>query len=194
NINSSTYNICIDGLPAGHSLKYYFIIYDKAGNSQKYPELGFYSITFTEESKGFTPEQFYNLIPYIILIAALGTAALAVMIKKRKKEEPKIPSKPYKPEKTTLEPQIQAPETGIPKEKGPSTTELSEQDIIQARIDNYIKEAMTALENDDLYTAYTNLVNAADLAIKINQIEFSEELLYKADEIKKQIDAQFLSN
>ncbi|MHA1253871.1 MAG: CUB domain-containing protein, partial [Candidatus Helarchaeota archaeon] len=37
NINSSTYNICIDGLPAGHSLKYYFIIYDKAGNSQKYP-------------------------------------------------------------------------------------------------------------------------------------------------------------
>ncbi|MFX1294973.1 MAG: hypothetical protein ACFFD2_09000, partial [Promethearchaeota archaeon] len=183
NLNSTSYETNLPGQPAGSTIKYYFIIYDNAGNSIRNPTTGFYSLSFTLQP---TQEKLIPLWVFWLVIGIIaGIFVVSILIYRSKKVvTPPLP--PPKPPK--LHPPAESEEMTIAPEKSPPPKKKLESQKLR-KFDQYVKQAEDAISKNYLHLAYTKLIQAAEIALEVKDEKVAQKLKSRAKKIKEKMDS-----
>ncbi len=187
-MNNSALNyftFTIPGQPGDANVKYYFVIYDKAGNSLRNPVIGSYSLQVTPEQPTFEliPDWLFWLI--IGLIAGIFVGSLLLYGRKRGIVTPPTPKKPA----PKSPPPAMMEEVPSPPKQPPSPEVSIKTDELRNEIMQYLQRAESAFEKNYLHLAYTNITRAAELALQLDDEELAQKILKQAETIKTKMDS-----
>jgi hypothetical protein len=188
-INANTYNATIPGQSGEAAVKYYFLIYDKSGNSIRNPTSGSYTLSFTpiEEPKDLIPIWLFWLIMGII--GGIFVGSLLIYGGKKVVAPPPPPPPPKKqPPEAAIPTTPATPEVVVVPPKEPPPSETPEMRALKQKFDETMKRAESALSKNYLDLAHTNLFQAADIAFEMNNEDVARELLIQAKEIKAKME------
>lgn len=188
-LNSTTYNATLPGQIGGSTINYYFVIYDKAGNSRRNPENGCYSITFSEES---LPKELIPLwVFYLIMGLLVGLIIGEILFYRGKRVITSPPPPKTPPPKPSLEavPDIVTPPKPVPStEQIPPPKKGEEMKVLENELNKLIRQAADALDQNNPQEAHQLLLKAADIATVLENEELVKIILEDASEARKRMD------